>query len=51
MLDAGHRLELFGVVAWQILNLLVRANKINLVLLTNDLAGELRLVVLLADVA
>lgn len=51
MLDLGHSLELLGVVSWQLFYLLVRRNEVHLVLLTYNFAGELGLVVLLADVA
>lgn len=49
--DLGHGFVLFGVVALQILDLLVGGNEVDLVLLTNNFASEFGLVVLLTDIA
>lgn len=50
MLNLSHSLVLFWIVAWKVFDLLVGRNEVNLVLLANDFACKLGLVILLANV-
>lgn len=51
MEDLSHRLELFCVVPWEVLYFLIGGNEVDLVLLTNNLAGEFGFIIFLADVS
>ena len=50
-MNFGHGLEVLVVVAGELFDFLVQGNEVDLVLLTNNFARELGLIVLFADVA